>query len=220
MRNASLRALFPGTKVVRQYGQTECKRVTITPPERDQDKPESCGRPLPGTKVLILGAQGEELPTGEIGQIVVEGPHVMPGYWNNPEVTAATFRTDPVTGARRLYTGDYGCLDAEGFLYFHGRRDDMFKRRGIRMSTTEIEAAAMDIPGVRAAAVLPPNDTHDLTIFVACDLAPRVVLKELAKRLEPAKVPRLCKVLADLPLTLHGKNSRDSLEKMVEQADA
>ncbi|BFO16841.1 hypothetical protein SHKM778_32290 [Streptomyces sp. KM77-8] len=80
----------------------------------------------------------------------------MRGYWNAPDATAAAFGSDPVTGAPRLHTGDYGRLDAEGYLYFEGRRDDMFKRRGIRMSTLEIEAAALDVPGVRAAAAVPP----------------------------------------------------------------
>lgn len=76
----------------------------------------------------------------------------MPGYWRVPEQTARAFRGDPVTGRPRLHTGDYGRLDGDGYLYFEGRRDDMFKRKGIRMSTVEIEAAALDVPGVRAAA--------------------------------------------------------------------
>ncbi|MGQ4491077.1 AMP-binding protein [Streptomyces sp. SAS_281] len=216
---AALREAFPGVRVVRQFGQTECKRISIMPPEEDQERPQSVGRPLPGTSVLILGPDGEELPLGETGEIVAAGPHVMPGYWRAAEQTATAFRRDPATGGLRLHTGDYGSLDADGYLYFEGRRDDMFKRKGIRMSTVEIEAAAMDVTGVRVAAVLPPTDGRDLTIFVESDLAPTVVLKELARRLEPAKVPALCRVIPELPLTLHGKNARQALIDMLEGDD-
>ncbi|MGW7696015.1 AMP-binding protein [Streptomyces asiaticus] len=212
----ALRAAFPGARVVRQFGQTECKRISIMPPEEDGERPDSVGLPLPGTTVEILGADGEPVPVGETGEIVASGPHVMPGYWNNPELTARTFRREERTGALRLHTGDYGRLDADGYLYFAGRRDDMFKRKGIRMSTLEIEAAAMDVTGVRTAAVLPPDGDRDLMVFVAGDLPPQVVLKELARRLEPAKVPAECRVLPELPLTQHGKNARDVLVALIE----
>ncbi|BCJ41918.1 long-chain-fatty-acid--CoA ligase [Actinoplanes ianthinogenes] len=214
----ALRETFPGVRVVRQYGQTECKRITVMPPEEDRDRPESVGRPFRGTTVRILGPDGVEVPTGEVGEICVEGPHVMPGYWRLPELSEKTFRRTG-SGALRLHTGDYGNVDADGYLYFEGRRDDMFKRRGIRMSTTEIEAAAMDIAGVRAAAAVPPGDGYDLTVFVESDLAPKVVIKELAIRLEPAKVPAACRVLETFPLTLHGKNARQALLEMLKGTD-
>ncbi len=210
----ALRAAFPGVRVVRQFGQTECKRISIMPPELDGERPDSVGRPLPGTRVLILDDEGAPVPAGQVGEIVVEGPHVMPGYWRNPEVSARTFRRDGRTGELRLHTGDYGSLDEDGYLYFEGRRDDMFKRKGIRMSTVEIEAAAMDLPGVRAAAVLPPTPQRDLALCVETELAPHVVLRELARRLEPAKVPALCRTVTDLPLTLHGKNERAKLAEL------
>lgn len=213
-----LRQAFPGVRVVRQFGQTECKRISVMPPDRDGDLPDSVGRPLPGTLVRIVDASGRDLPTGEIGEIVVTGPHVMPGYWRAPELTARTFRPDPETGALTLHTGDYGRLDADGYLYFEGRRDDMFKRKGIRMSTLEIEAAAMDIPGVRAAAALPPTDARDLALCVETDLSPHEVLRELTKRLEPQKVPAICHVVEDFPLTAHGKNAAKELALLVEKA--
>lgn len=206
-----LREHFPGARVVRQYGQTEAKRITVMPPGEDRERPGSSGLPLPGTQVLILDGDGTPVPAGEVGEIVAVGPHVMPGYWRNDENTAKAFRTDPVNGERRLHTGDYGRLDEDGYLYFEGRRDDMFKRKGFRMSTVEIEAAAMDVPGVRAAAALPPSDTHDLALFVEADLTSGVVRKELARRLEPAKVPPICRVLTEFPLTQHGKNARQEL---------
>ncbi|MET8145405.1 AMP-binding protein [Sphaerisporangium sp. NPDC005288] len=214
----ALRTHFPGAQVVRQFGQTECKRISVMPPEEERERPDSVGRPLPGTVVHILDADGNPVPTGTTGEIVVTGPHVMPGYWRNPEVTAKTFRLDPETGERRLHTGDYGHLDEDGYLYFDGRRDDMFKRKGIRMSTVEIEAAALDIAGVRAAAALPPDGEHDLAIFVeaadGAELEPHAVLRELAARLEPAKVPAICRVIPEIPRSAHGKYARDRLRDM------
>ncbi|MGK4580168.1 AMP-binding protein [Kitasatospora sp. HPMI-4] len=212
----ALRTAFPGAEVIRQFGQTECKRISVLPPEFEDSKPTSVGRPLPGTRVLILDEAGMELPIGETGEIVVEGPHVMPGYWRAPELTAKAFRTDPVSGQRRLHTGDFGSMDEDGFLYYEGRRDDMFKRKGVRMSTIEIEAAAMDIPGVQAAAVLPPSEDRDLAVCVVGDLPPHTVLRELSLRLEPAKVPGLCQTVDELPLTLHGKHDRRKLATLFE----
>ncbi|MBT2383213.1 AMP-binding protein [Streptomyces sp. ISL-11] len=215
----ALRKHFPGATVVRQYGQTEAKRITVMPPHEELERPDSVGLPLPGTRVLILDDAGEPVPTGEVGEIVAAGPHVMGGYWRNPEVTERTFRRDPHTGEARLHTGDYGSLDDDGYLYFEGRRDDMFKRKGFRMSTLEIESAAMDIPGVRAAAALPPGDRHDLTLFVATDLDANTVVDELRARLELAKMPAICRVLTDFPFTLHGKNARQELQALLDGGD-
>ncbi|WP_285737816.1 AMP-binding protein [Kitasatospora phosalacinea] len=215
-----LRKHFDGARVVRQFGQTECKRITVMPPELDEHRPDSVGLPLPGTRVLILDEDGTELGPGQVGEIVAAGPHVMPGYWRAPELTARAFRPDPVTGALRLHTGDYGSLDEDGYLYFEGRRDDMFKRKGIRMSTLEIEAAALDVPGVHAAAVVPPTDARDLCLFVEADLPPHTVLRELARRLEPQKVPSQCRVLERLPLTAHGKNATAELARLLDAETA
>ncbi|GAA3031785.1 AMP-binding protein [Streptosporangium longisporum] len=215
-----LRASFPGARVVRMYGITECKRVTIMEPELDGERPGASGRALPGTRVLILDGEGRPLPAGEVGEIVVDGPNVMAGYWRDPVLTARAYRPDPETGRARLHTGDYGSLDEDGYLYFQGRRDDMFKRKGTRMSTVEIEAAAMDIPGVTAAVVLPPADGRDLVVFVEGELTPHAVLRELAERLEPPKVPAACHVLEKFPLTLNGKNERKQLALLLEGSSA
>jgi acyl-CoA synthetase (AMP-forming)/AMP-acid ligase II len=211
----TLRDRFPGARVARMFGITECKRISIMRPESELDRPASVGLPLPGTEITILDDSGRPVPTRQTGEIVVRGPHVMAGYWRAPEVTARTFRRDERTGEVRLHTGDYGHLDEDGYLYFEGRRDDMFKHKGARVSTLEIEAAAMDIPGVRGAMVLLPADGNELEICVATELSPRVVLRELAARLEAAKVPAVCHITAEIPLTLNGKNERRQLSGLV-----
>jgi acyl-CoA synthetase (AMP-forming)/AMP-acid ligase II len=207
------------------FGTTECKRISIMPPDAEMERLASVGLPLPGTEVVILDDQGRRLPPGQTGEIVVSGPHVMAGYWRAPEITARTFRPesgDGHTGRVRLHTGDYGHLDEAGYLYFEGRRDDMFKRKGARMSTLEIEAAAMDIPGVRAAVVVPPAGGGDLEICVDSGLPPHLVLRELAARLEPAKVPAACHIVGPIPLTLNGKSDRREISSLMrhESGDA
>ncbi|WP_424187549.1 class I adenylate-forming enzyme family protein [Actinokineospora sp. G85] len=207
---AGLRSAFPHAAIVPMYGITECKRVTICDPDGDLAKPGSVGPALPGTRVLVLDEHGAELPAGQVGEIVAEGPHVMAGYWNAPELTAARFRTGP-TGQPRLHTGDHGALDADGHLYFAGRRDDQFKRHGTRMSATEIETAAADVPGVTAAALLPPDGDRDMVLVVTGATAAEVVLAGVADRLEQAKVPPVCVVRDSFPLTPNGKFDKKSL---------
>ncbi|XVV07976.1 AMP-binding enzyme [Actinosynnema sp. CA-248983] len=135
----------------------------------------------------------------------------MAGYWRRPELTAQRFRL--VEGLfPQLHTGDYGHLDADGFLYFSGRRDDLYKERGFRVSATEVEAAAHRVPGVRSAAVLPPGDGRDgAVLFVVGDLAPEAVLVGLRGELEEFKVPGRCVAVAEIPVTRNGKVDRRAL---------
>lgn len=210
-----LRALFPGAVVARQYGQTECKRITIMPLGQENTRMDSVGLPLPGTTVEIVDAEGRSLPAGRSGEIVVSGPHLMNGYWRAPYLTARTFRRDSTSGRLRLHTGDYGRCDAQGYLYFEGRRDELFKRQGLRISTTEIEAAALTIKGVRAAVAVPPTDDSDLALAIEGEVEPDLVLRELARRLENAKVPSRCIVLDRLPVTANGKYARGAVVELL-----
>ncbi|MGC4897459.1 class I adenylate-forming enzyme family protein [Micromonospora sp. DT31] len=202
---------FPGAAVALMYGITECKRVTVRAPDADLLRPDSVGPALPGTEVLVLDEAERPVPPQTVGEIVVRGGHLMAGYWRAPELTARTFRRSPDTGEIRLHTGDYGYLGPDGDLVFVGRRDEIFKRNGVRTSGVEIEAAALDIAGVTGAALLPPVDGRDIVLFVVTDLAPGQVLRELATRLETAKVPSDCRVVPAIPLTANGKPDRAAL---------
>jgi amino acid adenylation domain-containing protein len=208
---ARLRSLFPQARVCLMFGITECKRVSILEPDGDLLRPGSVGTPLDGTRVDVVDPAGHALPPDVVGEFAVSGPHLAAGYWRAPDLTARRFRTDPATGRRTLYTGDFGHMDADGHLYFQGRRDEIFKRNGVRTSTVEIEAAAMDIPGVQAAAVRRPDEHGNLTLIAVSSLAPGQLLRELRRRLEPAKVPEACHVVAQLPLTPNGKVDRARL---------
>jgi acyl-CoA synthetase (AMP-forming)/AMP-acid ligase II len=197
---AILRNRLPDLRIQLMYGLTECKRVTIMPVDGDLERPGSSGLPLPGTEVRVVDDEGRAVPTGVVGEIVVTGPHVMSGYWNQPDVTAARFR------ASGLHTGDFGHLDEGGFLYVQGRRDDIYKQNGFRVSATEVEAAALEVPGIRLAAVLVPATTgKDAVLVVSGTVDAESVRAALAGSLELYKIPRQCVVVADMPLNQNGK---------------
>ncbi|HEX9338337.1 MAG TPA: AMP-binding protein, partial [Pseudonocardiaceae bacterium] len=194
---ARLRERFPGAGVQLMFGLTECKRVSILDVDGDLAKPGSVGTPLDGTEVRIVDDVGRAAETGVLGEIVVTGPHVMAGYWHAPELTERLFRVE--RGGSSLYTGDIGHLDADGHLYFHGRRDHIFKQRGMRTSVAEIEAATRDIPGVAAAVVVPPVDGRDAFVCVVTELAVAQVRAGLRDRLDPSKLPAV-RVVPGIPL--------------------
>ncbi|MEO3755844.1 class I adenylate-forming enzyme family protein [Streptomyces sp. B6B3] len=213
----TLRKQISGLRVQLMYGLTECKRATIMPPDGDLLRPGSSGRALRNTEVFVVDQDGNRLPPGRIGEIVVRGPHVMSGYWRQPELTARRFRRAEGLFPQ-LHTGDYGSVDAEGYLYFDGRHDDVYKERGTRVSSLEVEAAADRIPGVRAACAVPPRDaTAGATLVVASELSPGRVLAALTGQLEETKIPRSCVTLPALPLTANGKIDRSRLARLVEE---
>jgi acyl-CoA synthetase (AMP-forming)/AMP-acid ligase II len=217
---AALRTAIPTTRVQLMFGLTECKRVAIMPPDGDLARPGSCGRPLPGTEVLVVDDDSEPLPTGEVGEFVIRGPHVMAGYWRRPELTAQRF-TRRHGLFPELRTGDYGWLDDEGYLYFAGRRDDIYKERGFRVSGTEVEAAARAVAGVDEAVLLPPAPGREhAVLFVHGTLTPTEVLAGMRSRIEEFKIPNRCVVLDRMPLTAHGKPDRVALAGFAEPTPA
>jgi len=214
---AALRARIPGLRVQLMFGLTECKRATVNPPDADLARPGSCGRALPGTEVYVVDDAGRRLPPGEVGEVVVRGPHVMAGYWRRPELTAQRFpRREGLFP--ELHTGDYGWLDAEQYLYFAGRRDDIYKERGFRVSATEVEAAARRVPGVRQAVVLPPAGAVPAALLAVTDLTADEVLAGMREQVEEFKIPQRCLVLPDLPLTPNGKVDRRTLAARLGEA--
>jgi amino acid adenylation domain-containing protein len=210
-----LRERLPDMRIQLMFGLTECKRVSITEPDEDVLHPGSCGRPLPDTEVLVLNEDGGRVPPGTVGELVIRGPHVMAGYWRRPEMTAARFRRRDGLFPQ-LHTGDYGWLDEEGRLYFSGRRDDIYKSRGFRVSATEVEAAVLRLAGVSAAAVLPPTtDRPTPVLFSVAAFTSADLLKRLREEIEPYKVPAWCIVLDALPLNANGKTDKVALAALV-----
>jgi long-chain acyl-CoA synthetase len=210
-----LRELFPTTRLYSMYGLTECKRCTYLPPEELARRPGSVGIAIPGTEAYVVDADGERAAPGETGELVIRGAHVMQGYWENPEATARALRPGPYPWERVLYTGDLFRADADGFLYFVGRKDDIIKTRGEKVSPKEVENALYGLPGVREAAVVGvPDPILGLAIkaVVAADpganLTAHDVIRHCARHLEDFMVPKMVEFRDALPKTESGKISR------------
>jgi acyl-CoA synthetase (AMP-forming)/AMP-acid ligase II len=211
---SELRAGLPRLRVQLMFGLTECKRAAIMPPDADLDRPGACGVALPGTEIMAIDTDGNRLPAGQIGELVVRGANVMTGYWRRPELTAQKFhRVDGLFP--ELRTGDHGWLDEDGYVYFVGRLDDIYKERGFRVSATEVEAAARRVPGVDLAAVLPPLDGQPSVLAVVTGSTADAVLLRLRAEIEEFKIPRQCVVVDRLPLTRNGKVDRAVLRAEV-----
>jgi len=159
-----LRERAPAAEPFLMYGLTEAFRSTYLPPEEAQRRPDSIGKAIPNAEVLVLREDGSLCADDEPGELVHRGPLVALGYWNRPQETAHRFR--PLSGGRSgiapdvlgpeiaVFSGDQVRRDAEGFLYFVGRRDEMIKTSGYRVSPTEVEEVALSSGWVREAVAL------------------------------------------------------------------
>ncbi|OYU99320.1 MAG: acyl-CoA ligase (AMP-forming), exosortase A system-associated [Burkholderiales bacterium PBB5] len=145
----ALRARVPAAKPFLMYGLTEAFRSTYLPPEEVDRRPDSIGKAIPNAEILVLREDGTGCGPDEPGELVHRGALVGQGYWNDPEKTAERYKLLPAGVGGRLgalqlpeyavYSGDNVRRDAEGFLYFIGRRDEMMKTSGYRVSPTEVE---------------------------------------------------------------------------------
>ncbi|MGE3146298.1 MAG: class I adenylate-forming enzyme family protein [Pseudorhodoplanes sp.] len=209
---ARLGKLFPGAKLFSMYGLTECARATYLPPELIDRKADSVGKAIPGTEIAIVDETGEPVASGESGELIVRGPHVMRGYWQNKAATELVLRRRH--GATWLYTGDIFRTDAEGFLYFVGRKDDIVKILGEKVAPKQVEAVLHDCPGVAEAVVVAKPDAvfghvlHAVVVPSVKGLSSRDVLRHCAKKLPGVMVPKTVEFRAKLPKTASGKVMR------------
>jgi acyl-CoA ligase (AMP-forming) (exosortase A-associated) len=162
----ALRAKLPTTKPFLMYGLTEAFRSTYLPPAEVDRRPDSIGKAIPNAEILVVREDGSPCVPGEPGELVHRGVHVALGYWNDPEKTAERYRPAPGQLAglplteMAVWSGDTVKMDAEGYLYFIGRRDEMIKTSGYRVSPTEIEEvvyAAKLVEEVAAVGVSHPS---------------------------------------------------------------
>src|SRR5690606_10879359 len=157
-----LRGVFPQARIFAMYGLTEAFRSTFLDPALIDTHPTSMGKAIPFAEVLVVDDAGEIAAPGEEGELVHCGPLVAQGYWNAPEKTAERFRAAPAQshyGGTAVWSGDRVTRDADGLLYFAGRRDAMIKTAGNRVSPQEVEDAAVACAGVaEAVAVGVPDE--------------------------------------------------------------
>ncbi len=222
----TLRRHVPKAKPFLMYGLTEAFRSTYLPPEEVDRRPDSIGKAIPNAEILVLREDGTECAPEEPGELVHRGALVAMGYWNDAEKTAERYRLLPnrpsglVLPEYAVYSGDTVRRDAEGYLYFIGRRDEMIKSSGYRISPMEVEevlyatalvgeCAAFGVPDtalgqVVKVVVTPPGGGVEVDV--------KALLIECKKRMPAYMVPTLIETAqGPLPRNPNGKIDRKLL---------
>lgn len=222
-----------GVTVNEIFGQTEMNYIVGNSHAVWPVKPGSMGRPYPGHRIAVLDAGGRELPPGEVGDVAVNrswidgtpDPVFFLGYWGNDAATAAKY------SGEWCRTGDQAYADSDGYLWYQGRDDDMFKSAGYRIGPAEIENCLVKHPAVGNCAVVPSPDVTRGAIIKAFVLLspghlPSEALKDsirahVKQHLAPYQQPREIEFVAELPMTTTGKVQRKVLrEREAEKAKA
>ncbi len=205
-----------GTEMYESLGMTEVSTYISSGPVTPV-RPGTPGRPQPGRRVAILEEDSdsmEPVPAGEVGLLAVHrsDPGLMLRYWNRPEEEAAVFRDDWFIG------GDRAAIDADGYVHFHGRADDVIKSFGYRLSPVEIEAALESHPAVAEAAVVGFAVDDQKTLVTACvvptapdALEPAELEAHASAHLADYKRPHQYRFVDALPRTRNGKVQRSAL---------
>ncbi len=221
----ALRSRLPRTKPFLMYGLTEAFRSTYLPPEEVDRRPDSIGKAIPNAEILVLREDGTPCAPNEPGELVHRGALVAQGYWNDPEKTAERYK--PLRGRESglvlpeiaVFSGDTVRMDEEGFLYFIGRRDEMIKVSGYRVSPTEVEEALYGTQLVGEAAAFgvahPKLGQGIVVVATAKDGAvvdESILLAACRSNLPAFMIPSRIEIRAGpLPRNPNGKIDRKSL---------
>jgi acyl-CoA synthetase (AMP-forming)/AMP-acid ligase II len=203
-------------KLYVMYGQTEATaRLSYLPPDKLRGKPGSIGQGIPGVELRVLNEHGEPVRPGERGEIYASGSNISPGYYQDPEGSAAKFTP------YGLRTGDLAVVDGEGDISIVDRRDDFIKSWGHRVSSQEVEAAVLRMEELVSAAVVGVRDDEAgeaVMLFVTSrpgvEVTPEDVLAVCRRHLPKYMVPRSVLVLDALPLNANGKIAKPRLREM------
>nr|WP_174268130.1 AMP-binding protein [Nocardioides zeae] len=207
-----------GLQVHNAYGLTETTSpMTLTPfgtpsPVDPVSGALSVGTPVPSTVVRVLGDDGRDVPLGEVGEIVAEGPQVVAGYWGKPQETEASLP------GRSLRSGDVGFMNDDGWIFIVDRKKDMINASGYKVWPREVEDVLAEHPAVREAAVVGvPDEKRGETVkaFVSLHAGRQATAEELVahckERMAAYKYPRQVVLLDELPKTVTGKILRREL---------
>src|SRR5581483_2263714 len=149
---------FPSARLTHWYGATETAPIATALPDEqdvlDGPRARSCGQPVVGLEIRIVDPEGNEVPAGEVGEVVIRGANVMQGYWNKPEQTAAVLRDG------WYHSGDLGYADEQQYVFLVDRLKDMIVSGGENVYSTEVEEVLYRHPAVLEAAVFGVPDEH------------------------------------------------------------
>jgi acyl-CoA ligase (AMP-forming) (exosortase A-associated) len=221
-----LRGIFPDARPFLMYGLTEAFRSTYLDPAEVDRRPDSIGKAIPNAEILVVRPDGSLCDPGEEGELVHRGALVAMGYWNDPERTAERFRPAPgrepglCMDEIAVWSGDAVVRDEDGFLYFLGRKDEMIKTSGYRVSPTEIEEVVYDTGLVRDAVALGVDDPligQHIVLVVSpaagTGLDAAALLRQLKAVLPLYMVPKEIVVRPEVPRSPNGKFDRALLRR-------
>ncbi|AOJ40042.1 AMP-binding protein [Burkholderia lata] len=228
-----LQALFTNAAPYLMYGLTEAFRSTYLPPADAALRPTSIGKAVPNAEILVLRADGSECAADEPGELVHRGAFVTLGYWNRPELTAQRFRALPRRHGEiprpdvAVWSGDIVRRDADGYLYFVARGDDMIKTSGYRVSPTEVEDVLFALPHIREAAVFGVPHASLGEAIAACvvstldaDACRADIARACRDALPTYMSPLVIEPLPALPRNPNGKIDRPALKNQYRDAFA
>ena len=220
---AKLMQQLPTAAPYLMYGLTEAFRSTYLDPSQIKNRPTSMGKAIPDAEILVINEEGHECQPDEEGELVHRGPHVALGYWNSPEKTAERFKPLPsqlsngLTPELAVWSGDTVKKDAEGYLYFVGRKDDMIKSSGYRISPSEIEDTIYQFEGIsEVSAIGVPHPTLGQAVVLVIksdedNFDEQALIKYCQKQLPNFMQPKAIKYKTALPRNPNGKINRKLL---------
>ncbi|MCD9104980.1 class I adenylate-forming enzyme family protein [Bradyrhizobium japonicum] len=211
-----LKATIPGLKLANCYGSTETTSPsTIMPGELTASHIDSVGLPCPGARIVAMGADGRELPHGEIGELWIQSASVIKGYWNNPKATAESF-----TGGF-WHSGDLGSVDAEGFVRVFDRQKDMINRGGLKIYSAEVESVLAGHPAVVESAIIAKacpvlGERVHAVVVTRAPVTGEALRAWCAERLSDYKVPETMAITSEpLPRNANGKVLKRQLRELL-----
>lgn len=204
---------WPDLRLYHGYGLSEYgSMVTVLGPAYAQTHPKSVGHPVPGTRVRIVGEDGKDVHSGMIGELLVTGPTIMEGYWQQPSLTA-----NVITNGW-LHTGDLARADEDGFYYVEGRVDDVINRGGEKIVPGHVEDLLSEDPAIAQSAVFPfPDPILQQRVYAAVETKPHETFDEnrtrrtLREHLPDYAVPEKIFSVSSLPRTGSGKIDRRAI---------
>jgi len=212
---SELRRRFPGLECYDAYGLTETSSpATIMTPEDLDSKWGSVGRGVPGAELRVISDAGDELPADEVGELLIKGPMVIPGYWDDEEATRNAIRDG------WLHTGDLARIDRDGFVYVVDRKKDMIIRGGYKIFSVELEYLLLEHPAIKEAAVVGVPDPMFFEEVMAvivpapgASLTADEVRDYVRKHSADYKVPKYVRFMDQLPRNPTGKIQKRQLRE-------
>jgi acyl-CoA ligase (AMP-forming) (exosortase A-associated) len=227
----AIRQWHPHVDVYLMYGLTEAFRSTYLPPSEVDTRPGSMGKAIPNVEILVVDEEERPCRPGEVGELVHRGGTVSLGYWRDPETTARVFRPNPLHDPARgrpetvVFSGDLVKTDDEGYLYYVGRRDQLIKSNGFRISPEEIEScvfASRLVANVVSFAV-PENEEQIRIVAAVIPKEPSSFDEDVLHRFCRAEMPEYLRPHIiwrrdEFPLTTSGKPDRQRIRNEYVQA--